>query len=80
MFTRALETLLDRAKGYSFSRVLFILGNDLLHSNGMNNSTANGTVVDCDGRFQRTYKVVFLAALLNAVKELSARVKELESR
>jgi hypothetical protein len=69
MFTRALEILLDRAKGYSFSRVLFILGNDLLHSNGMNNSTANGTVVDCDGRFQRTYKVV-RRAMVEAIDRL----------
>jgi len=49
-FMRALETLLDRAKGYTFERILMPLGHDLLHSNGMNNATAGGTPLDCDGR------------------------------
>jgi len=40
---------------HKFERVMFCLGQDLLHSNGVNNSTAKGTVVDCDGRFFRTY-------------------------
>jgi len=58
MFMRALETLLKRAKGYSFERILFPLGNDLLHSNGMNNATAGGTPLDCDGRYQKTFTLV----------------------
>jgi hypothetical protein len=52
---RALDTLLKRASVHKFERVMFCLGQDLLHSNGVNNSTAKGTVVDCDGRFFRTY-------------------------
>jgi len=58
MFMRALETLLERAKNYSFERILFPLGNDLLHSNGMNNATAGGTPLDCDGRYQKVFTLV----------------------
>ena len=57
-FMRALETLLDRAKGYTFERILMPLGHDLLHSNGMNNATAGGTPLDCDGRYQKTFTLV----------------------
>ena len=58
MHNRALNTLLKRASVHKFERVLFCLGQDLLHSNGMDNATAKGTLVDCDGRFFRTYHIV----------------------
>jgi hypothetical protein len=49
---------LDRAKGNSYERILFPLGHDLLHSNGMGNTTAGGTPLDCDGRYQKTFMLV----------------------
>jgi hypothetical protein len=58
MYNRAIDTLLKRASVHKFERVLFCLGQDLLHSNGMSNSTAKGTQLDCDGRFFRTYNIV----------------------
>lgn len=58
MYNRAVDTLLKRASVHRFERVLFCLGQDLLHSNGANNATAKGTQLDCDGRFFRTYNVV----------------------
>jgi hypothetical protein len=58
VYMRALETLLERAKGYSYERILFPLGHDLLHSNGMNNATAGGTPLDCDDRYQKVFTLV----------------------
>jgi hypothetical protein len=58
MFMRALDTLLDRAKGYEFEQVLFLLGNDLLHANDVAGNTFSGTKLDTEGRFQKTYWVV----------------------
>ena len=58
MYNRAVDTLLKRASVHKFERVLFCLGQDLLHSNDSNNATAKGTKLDCDGRFFRTYNTV----------------------
>ena len=58
MFMRALDVLLERAKGYDFERVLFVLGNDLLHANDVAGNTFNGTKLDTEGRFQKTYWTV----------------------
>lgn len=54
-FLRALDVLLQRAKGYKFEEILFVVGNDLLHSNDAESKTAHGTIVDSEGRFQKTY-------------------------
>jgi hypothetical protein len=73
MFMRALETLLDRAKGYTFERILFPIGGDLLHSNGMNNTTAGGTSLDCDGRYQKTFTLVrqTMVAAIERLRQLA---------
>ena len=55
MFLRALDILIERAKGFRYERVLFPVGQDFLHANGMDNKTANGTLLDCDSRYQKVY-------------------------
>lgn len=57
-FLEAVEKLLDRAKGYTFDSVLFIVGNDLLHADNMEGQTTKGTIVDCDNRYQKTFEIV----------------------
>jgi hypothetical protein len=57
MFVRAVDKLLERAKGYNLERILFVLGNDFLHANSVDGSTFNGTKLDTEGRFQKTYWV-----------------------
>lgn len=58
MFIRALETLLERVKGYHFDQILFVVGNDLFNSDDVENRTTKGTVVTTDGRYHKTfYKV-----------------------
>lgn len=57
-FIRALNTLLDRVKEHTFDEIVFVVGNDLLNSNDVENRTAGGTVVTTDGRYHKTfYKV-----------------------
>lgn len=55
LFREALATLLDRVKGHSFEQVLFIVGNDLLHSDGTKGQTFNGTPLDNDSRYHKTF-------------------------
>lgn len=58
VFTRALETLLERVSGYKFDQVLFVVGNDLFNSDDVEGRTTKGTSVTTDGRYHKTfYKV-----------------------
>jgi hypothetical protein len=55
MFFRALERLIERSRAFEYEQVTFIVGNDLLHSNDLESRTANDTIVDSDGRFQKAF-------------------------
>ncbi len=57
-YLRAVETILDRAKGYEFDQILLGVGNDLLNSDDYNSQTTKGTLVNSDTRYQKTYKAV----------------------
>lgn len=69
MFFRALDKIIERAQGFKYEKVLFIVGNDMLHSNDLDNRTANGTIVDSDGRFHKAY-VVARKAMTAAIDKL----------
>lgn len=58
MYLRALETLIERTKGYKFDQVLFVVGNDLLNSDDLENRTTRGTIVTTDGRYYKTFRTV----------------------
>jgi hypothetical protein len=68
-FMRALEQLIERSKGYVYEQVLLIVGNDIFHSNDQAGNTANGTRLDTEGRFQKTYWTV-RKMLCNAIERL----------
>jgi hypothetical protein len=57
-YLRALETIIDRSKGYVFDQVLFVVGNDILNSDNLEGTTTKGTYVSTDGRYQKTFAVV----------------------
>lgn len=57
-YLEAIEQLLDRAKGYKFESILFVVGNDLIHSDDLQGRTTRGTVVDCDTRYYKTFEIV----------------------
>ena len=69
MFARALSTLLERSKGYEIEQIVFVLGNDLLHANNVQGQTFGGTVLDTEGRFQKTYWTV-RKAMCAAIEKL----------
>lgn len=58
VFLRAVEALIERTKGYTYDKVLFVVGNDLFNSDNLENQTTRGTTVTTDGRYYRTFKVV----------------------
>lgn len=57
-FLRAVDTLLDRADGYEFDQIVFVVGNDLLNSDDELGRTTKGTFVSTDGRYQKTFVTV----------------------
>ncbi len=55
---RALEGvrgLLDKSKGFELDKILFIIGNDVLHVDNANKSTTSGTPQDVDGKWYENY-------------------------
>jgi DNA repair exonuclease SbcCD nuclease subunit len=73
MFFRALERLIERSRGFEYEQVVFIVGNDLLHSNDLESRTANDTVVDSDGRFQKAFWTArkAMCAAIEMLKEIA---------
>lgn len=55
LFEEALLRLIERTKGHKFGKVLFVVGNDLLHTDNPNGTTTRGTAQDTDGRFHKTF-------------------------
>jgi hypothetical protein len=72
-FMRALEQLLERSKGFRYDQVLFIVGQDIFHSNDIAGNTANGTRLDTEGRFQKTYWTVrkLLCRAIERLKQIA---------
>jgi hypothetical protein len=58
LFETALDTLLHRTAGFTFAKVLLVLGNDILHSDSKSGTTTGGTPLDNDSRYQKTFGVV----------------------
>jgi len=53
---RGVQALLQKAKGHRVSRVLFVLGNDILHVDNAKNQTTNGTAQDTHGSVHDMYR------------------------
>jgi hypothetical protein len=53
-FRHVLYQLLDRGRGMQIGRIIFPVGNDLLHVDGDDNATTGGTPQDTDSRWHRT--------------------------
>jgi len=46
-----LQGILDKAKGFNIDKVLFVAGNDILHTDNTKRTTTNGTPLDTDGQW-----------------------------
>jgi hypothetical protein len=56
-FLKTIETLIERASGFQFSRILFPIGSDFFNSDTIYNTTTKGTPQDEDLRWQKTFQV-----------------------
>lgn len=54
-FLDAVTKLLSRAKGFTYNKILFPIGNDFFNSDNQFNTTTKGTPQDEDLRWQKTY-------------------------
>ena len=52
-----IEGLIDKAKGFTIERVLFCVGNDILHVDNVYNTTTKGTRQDVDGKFWEHFEL-----------------------
>ena len=70
-FTSIIETILNRAKGFDYNRILFPVGNDFFNSDTMLNTTTAGTPVDEDLRWKKTYNIgtKLLVDAINILKQ-----------
>ncbi len=53
---RGTQALLDKARGHGVARVLFVLGNDILHVDGPRRQTTSGTPQDTHGSIHEMYR------------------------
>lgn len=70
------EALLQSAKGFGVGRILFVLGNDILHVDSPRNTTTSGTPQDTEGSIYQGWRDAFLA-LKYAIEEC-AKVAEVD--
>lgn len=49
------EGILKKASGFEIEKILFIIGNDVLHVDNSNKSTTTGTPQDVDGSWHKNY-------------------------
>ena len=64
-----LEGLIAKAKGFDVVRVLFCVGNDILHIDNVYNTTTKGTRQDVDGKWWEHFEVA-LALYVKCVEVL----------
>lgn len=58
--------ILNKARGFNINQILFVAGNDILHTDNTRKSTTNGTLQDVDGMWYdnfQTAKDVYLRVL-----------------
>lgn len=70
VFREAVDDLVSRAAALGpYERVLFVVGNDLLHVDGGKNATTRGTPQDTDGRWQQAF-IRARALMVEAIETL----------
>lgn len=49
------KSLIDKTKGFKIDKILFVGGNDVLHTDNKNKSTTSGTLQDTDGMWYENF-------------------------
>lgn len=68
------KSLLDMARPFKAGRVLFVLGNDILHTDTPRNTTTSGTPQDTDGTIFQGFRDAF-SAMVGAIEEAAKVAK-----
>jgi hypothetical protein len=63
IYERAIADLLCKASPFSIDRIVFPVGQDLLHIDNTDKATSNGTVQDVDGRLAKIIEVAQMAVV-----------------
>lgn len=54
-FDKAIDALLARSAHIKFDKILFVVGNDMMHSDTIAGTTTSGTQLDNDSRFHKVF-------------------------
>jgi len=75
-FLKTLETLIERASGFQYNKILFPVGNDFFNSDTIYNTTTKGTPQDEDLRWQKTFQVgvKLLVDAINLLKQIGVPI------
>jgi len=78
-FLDAIKTLLKRASGFQYNRILFPVGNDFFNSDNIENCTSHGTPQSEDERWQKTFQIgtKLLVDGINLLKQTGVNVEVL---
>lgn len=71
VFRNAVDDLIAESRHRHISKILFPIGNDLLHCDNRHNTTTRGTPQDVDGRFSKVMAVA-IRAVIWAVEAMAA--------
>lgn len=58
IWEEAVPSLVSKVEPYKFGSILFVVGNDVFHTDNTGNTTFAGTQLDSDTRYHRTFKIV----------------------
>lgn len=71
LFNDSLGALIDRTSAHKFDEILFVVGNDLLNIDNLENTTTKGTPQSVDSRYQKAYLKTF-GVVSQAIENLRA--------
>lgn len=73
LFVEALYKLMDKASGFSISRIILPIGNDLMNSEGLRRSTTKGTPQEDNETWQITFRAALHAVIagINYLKTIA---------
>lgn len=69
LFIKSIEELVNRCSGYQIDRIVFPIGNDILHVDSKNNTTFAGTPQDVDTRYHKMFRIA-RRACVQAIERL----------
>lgn len=75
-YLNTIRTLIKRANGFEYSKILFPIGSDFFNSDTIYNTTTKGTPQDEDLRWQKTFQVGtrLLVDAINLLKQTSVPI------